>query len=246
MSFDFAVFWSAFASVTFFKAAAVGVVLALLAQVVSILISVPMALALGSRSMLARGLVRGYVAVFRAIPALLQLLFFWNALPEFHPVFRESWYTPFLAALVAFSINEAAYQVEINRAALKAVDQGQVAAARAFGFGRLQIFFFIVLPQAARVALPPTVNEYITLLKATSLASVIALQELMTVTNQAVATSFQFKEYYSAAALYYLVIVGLLTIYQDRVERRFEWSTRPPSRSPLLRWRRRFGRADGA
>jgi His/Glu/Gln/Arg/opine family amino acid ABC transporter permease subunit len=235
MSFDFAVFWSAFLSVTFFKAAAISVLLALLAQILSILISVPMALALGSGSRVVRGLVQTYVAVFRAIPALLQLLFFWNALPQFHPVFRESWYTPFLAALVAFSINEAAYQIEINRAALKAIDPGQIAAARAFGFSRLQTFFRVTLPQAARVALPPTVNEYITLLKATSLASVIALQELMTVTNQAVATSFMFKEYYLAAGFYYLVIVGLLTIYQQRLERRFEWSARRTPRRSLLR-----------
>ncbi len=86
------------------------------------------------------------------------------------------------------------------------------------------------------MAIPPTVNEYITLLKATSLASVIALQELMTVTNQAVATTFMFKEYYLAAALYYLLIVGALTLYQGRLERRFEWSAKitPRRRSLLL------------
>ncbi len=231
MTFDGAVFWSALASPVFFKAAVLSAVLALLSHAMSILISIPMALGLNSHHLPVRFAIRSYVGVFRAIPTLLQLLFFWNALPQFDPIFRESWYSPFLAALICFSINEAAYQVEINRAALSSVDKGQIAAARAFGFGRFQTFLLIVLPQAARVALPPTVNEYITLLKATSLASVIALQELMTVTNQAVSTTFMFKEYYLAAAVYYLVIVGCLTLYQGRLERRFEWTSRSAARS---------------
>ena len=238
MGFDAEVFWAAILSPVFFKAAVVSAVLALLAHMLSILISVPMALGLQSRHRAIRGAIRTYVGVFRAIPTLLQLLFFWNALPQFDPIFRESWYTPFLAALLSFSINEAAYQIEINRAALNAVDKGQIAAAKAFGFSRSRTFFLIVLPQATRVALPPTVNEYITLLKGTSLASVIALQELMTVTNQAVSTTFMFKEYYLAAAVYYLVIVGLLTLYQGRLERRFEWGA--PS---APRRRRLWGRA---
>jgi ABC-type amino acid transport system permease subunit len=84
-----------------------------------------------------------------------------------------------------------------------------------------------------RAALPPTVNEFITLLKATSLASVISLQELMTVTNQAVATSFQFKEYYAVAAVFYLAIVGLLTLVQVRIERYFDWTV---ERRPAQGW----------
>jgi His/Glu/Gln/Arg/opine family amino acid ABC transporter permease subunit len=225
MSFAWDVFWSALVDPVFLRAAGISALLAFLSLFISIVISVPMALGLQSNSWLLRSAIRGYVGFFRAIPTLLQLFFFWNALPEFHPMFRESWYTPFLAALISFSINEAAYQVEINRAALSSVDKQQIAAARAFGFGRLQIFFLITLPQAARVAIPPTVNEYITLLKATSLASVISLQELMTVTNQAVSSTFLFKEYYLAAAVYYLVIVGLLTSWQGRLERRFEWGS---------------------
>ncbi len=236
MNFDVGVFWQAVTAPIFFKAALLSATLALCSQALSILISVPMALALRSHFAPLRFAVRAYVGVFRAIPTLLQLLFFWNALPQFSPIFRESWYSPFIAALISFSINEAAYQVEINRAALNSVDKGQVTAAAAFGFSRFQIFFYVLLPQACRVAIPPTVNEYITLLKATSLASVIALQELMTVTNQAVATTFMFKEYYLAAALYYLLIVGALTLYQGRLERRFEWSAKitPRRRSLLL------------
>jgi polar amino acid transport system permease protein len=196
-------------------------------------ISLPLALGLESNSKAIRIVIRIYVGVFRAIPTLLWLLFFWNALPQFSTVFREAWYTPFMAAWVALTVNEAAYQVEINRAALNSVDKGQTSAATAFGFSPLQIFGLITLPQATRVALPPTVNEFITLLKATSLASVISLQELMTVTNQAVATSFQFKEYYAVAAVFYLAIVGLLTALQGRIERYFDWTV---ERRPAQGW----------
>jgi polar amino acid transport system substrate-binding protein len=83
-----------------------------------------------------------------------------------------------------------------------------------------------VFPQAARIAIAPTVNEFITLLKITSLASVISLQELMTVTQNSVARTFQFSEHYSAALVYYLAMVFGLMVIQMRVERKFAWADR--------------------
>jgi His/Glu/Gln/Arg/opine family amino acid ABC transporter permease subunit len=233
MSFDLDIFLTALTSRVFFEAALITVALAFVAHLSAIVISLPLALGLDSNSRAIRLAIRIYVGVFRAIPTLLWLLFFWNALPQFSPVFRETWYTPFVAAWVALTVNEAAYQVEINRAALNSVDKGQISAATAFGFTPLQTFCRIRLLQAIRVALPPTVNEFITLLKATSLASVISLQELMTVTSQAVATSFLFKEYYAVAAVFYLVIVGLLTALQVRIERYFDWTV---ERRPTQGW----------
>ncbi|MDD3445253.1 MAG: amino acid ABC transporter permease [Zavarzinia sp.] len=235
MSFNLDVFLTPLFSLVFMKAALITVALAVAAHAGAILISVPMALGLNSGRRLIRAMIRVYVGVFRAIPTLLWMLFFWNAMPQFSPIFRESWYTPFMAAWIALVVNEAAYQVEINRAALNAVDRAQIQAATAFGFHPLQIFRLVTLPQAARIALPPTVNEFITLLKATSLASVISLQELMTVTNQAVATTFQFQEYYAVAALYYLVIVTVLTLFQSRLERRFDWTTERKAGRGLMR-----------
>ncbi|HMM62731.1 MAG: amino acid ABC transporter permease [Mesorhizobium sp.] len=234
MTFNFDVFWAALTSWVFFEAALISLALALLSHASAIAISMPLALGLDSRRKAVRIAIRLYVGVFRAIPTLLWLLFFWNALPQFSPVFRENWYTPFIAAWIALTVNEAAYQVEINRAALNSVDKGQTSAATAFGFTPWQVFRLVTLPQAARVALPPTVNEFITLLKATSLASVISLQELMTVTNQAVASSFQFQEYYAVAALYYLIIVGLLTLIQSRAEHQFDWTVERSARRGWL------------
>ena len=183
MSFDAGLFWSTLVSPAFLWAALTTLSLTVLAHAGAILLSLPLALALDSKRAVLRALAKAYVAFFRALPALLLLLFVWNGLPQVSPVFREAWFSPFVAALLALSFNEAAYQVEINRAALSAVDKGQFTAGAALGFHRMQVFRLIVVPQALRIALPPTVNEFITLLKTTSLASVISLTELMAVTQ---------------------------------------------------------------
>jgi polar amino acid transport system substrate-binding protein len=91
-----------------------------------------------------------------------------------------------------------------------------------------------VLPQAFRIAVPPTVNEFISLLKLTSLASVISLTELMTVTQTAVARTFHFSEYYTVALLYYLVMVFALVAVQRRVEQRFAWADRSKAAGKAL------------
>lgn len=223
MEFDTQVFWSALTSAAYLKGALITLSLTLISHATAIAISLPMALVLNGSNRVARTLATGYVLIFRAVPQLLLLLFVWNALPQFIPVFREPWFNPFLAAWLALSLNEAAYQVEINRAALRSVDHGQGAAGIALGLTHTDVYRFIVFPQAARIALAPTVNEFITLLKITSLASVISLQELMTVTQISVARTFQFSEYYLAALIYYLVMVFTLMAIQKRIERRFAW-----------------------
>jgi len=223
MNFDVAVFWDALFSYPFFKGACITLLLALASHSVGIALSIPTALALEGRANFARNLLRGVVSIFRGAPTLLQLLFVWNALPQFFPIFRDEWFTPFIAAWIALSLNEAAYQVEINRAALKALDKGQLAASHALALSRWQTFRYVVLPQVARIAIPPTANEFITLLKITSLASVISLQELMAVTSQTVSTTFQFSEYYAVALVYYLVMVYTLSWLQGRLERRLSW-----------------------
>jgi His/Glu/Gln/Arg/opine family amino acid ABC transporter permease subunit len=160
-----------------------------------------------------------YVWLFRGAPALLVLLFIWNGLPQLFPSFRGGWFTPFLAAFVALTLIQIAYLTEIFRSAFAAVGSGQREGAAALGLHRWQVFMLVVLPQALRVALPALVNEFISLLKATSLATIISLNELMTTTQFAIATSFQFLEWYSAALVYYMVLVSVLTGLQMRVER---------------------------
>lgn len=223
MTFDPSVFWGALTSETFFRGACITILLSVLSHGVGIAISIPVAVVINRGNGFLPGILRVFVGVLRGAPTLLQLLFVWNALPQFFPIFREPWFTPFLAAWIALSLNEAAYQVEINRAALKAVDPGQMDAGRALGLSRFKIFRLVTVPQAMRVAIPPTVNEFITLLKITSLASVISLQELMSTASRAVSTTFQFSEYYAAALVYYLIMVYALVFLQGKLERKYTW-----------------------
>ncbi|MFT4015071.1 MAG: amino acid ABC transporter permease [Paracoccus sp. (in: a-proteobacteria)] len=240
MSFDFSTFQEALFSWPFLRGALLTLGLTVAAHMAAILIAVPLAVVLNGPPSVLRKLITAYVGFFRAVPTLLQLLFVWNALPQIFPIFREEWFTPFLAAWIALSLNESAYQVEINRAALSSVDGGQMAAGQAIGLKKSHIYRYIMLPQALRVALPPTMNEFITLLKLTSLASIISLQELMTVTQINVARTFQFLEYYAVALTWYLVMVYSLMGLQKLVERRFRWASRTEA-GALAESRRRRG-----
>lgn len=224
--FDMPVFLSALFSRAFLKGALMTLVIALASHAMAILISLPIALKLNAPRSLWHPFLSLYVGVFRGAPTLLQLLFIWNALPQFFPIFHESWFSPFLATWICLSINESAYQVEINRAALRAIDPGQMAGGEALGMTTGQIYRHVIFPQALRVALPPTINEFISLLKTTSLASVISLQELLFVTQTQVARSFQFTEYYAAALVYYLAMVFVFLHIQKHIEKRFVWASR--------------------
>jgi polar amino acid transport system permease protein len=153
------------------------------------------------------------------------LLFIWDALPEIWHVFAEGWFTPFLAAAIALSLNEAAYMAEIIRSGLLSVDPGQELAGRALGMSRRRILRRVIVPQAVRIVIPPMGNEFITLLKLTSLATVISVTELLTASTDFYSTFASYKEPFIAAALYYLFIVSILMFFQSRLEKRFTFTS---------------------
>jgi His/Glu/Gln/Arg/opine family amino acid ABC transporter permease subunit len=225
-TFDTHVFWTALTSSPYWRGALLALGLAAAALATAIFGGFFLALGRESRFKVIRALVFLYNWIFRATPTLLQLLFIWNALPLLWSAFAASWFTPFLAAYVALSLNDAAYMCEIIRAGLLSVDPGQELAGRALGMKRRRILRRVIVPQAIRIVIPPTGNEFITLLKLTSLASVISLQELLTSSENLAAVKFQYIEAYSAALVYYLVIVSILMIVQSRLERRFTWTSR--------------------
>jgi len=225
MNFDPAIFWAALTSDTFRQGAITAIALTVVAQLTAVVIGLVLAVMRGSGNRVLRGISWTYVWIFRAIPTLVQLLFVWNALPQLFPALREDWFSSFLAAWLALSINEGAYMAEIVRSGLLAIDEGQQLAARALGLTPWSVFRRVVIPQVVRVIIPPTANEFITMLKITSLASAISLQELLTYTQQSISITFRFAEYYAAAALYYLVIVSIFMAFQAWLERRFLWSS---------------------
>jgi len=223
MDFEWDMFTAALTSSAFLHGAMLSVALAVCAMVLASIVGFGVALLRIASNRVATAVGGAYVWFFRAIPTLLVLLLIWNAGPQLLPALRDDWFTPFLAALIGFSVVEAAYMAEILRSALLSVDDGQHLAARALGLPPHKVLFKVVLPQAIKVAIPPSGNELIAMLKYTSLASVISLRELLTTAQSQVSVTFRYAEYYSAALIYYLVIVSALMAVQHAVERRYRW-----------------------
>jgi polar amino acid transport system permease protein len=225
-SFDSHLFWSALSSGPYWRGALTALELTIVSLATAIVMGFFVALgALSPRRSVRLGSWM-YNWLFRATPTLLQLYFVWYALPTWWHVFAQSWFTPFMAAWITLSLNEAAYMSEILRAGLLSVDPGQELAGRALGMTRRQILRKVIVPQAVRIVIPPTGNEFITLLKLTSLASIISLHELLTAATELTSAKFQYNEPLLAALVYYLVIVSILMLLQARLERRFSWRSR--------------------
>jgi His/Glu/Gln/Arg/opine family amino acid ABC transporter permease subunit len=224
-SFDSHIFWEALTSGPYWKGALLAIELTFVSLATACVIGFFLALGRSSRFRSVRAFVFFYNWIFRATPTLLQLLFIWNALPQLWGVFAGSWFKPFLAAYIGLSLNEAAYMSEIIRAGLLSVDPGQELAGRALGMTRPRILRRVIIPQAVRIIIPPTGNEFITLLKLTSLGFVISLHELLTASQVRASADFRYVEAYTAATVYYLGIVSVLMVVQAQLERRFTWTS---------------------
>jgi His/Glu/Gln/Arg/opine family amino acid ABC transporter permease subunit len=224
-SFDTHLFWQALSSGPYWRGALTALELTAVSLAAAVVLGFFVALGALSNRRAVRSLAWTYNWLFRATPTLLQLFFFWYALPQIWTGFAGSWFTPFMAAWIALSLNEAAYMSEIIRSGLMSVDPGQELAGRALGMSRRQILRKVVVPQAVRIVIPPTGNEFITLLKLTSLAFVISLHELLTAAQELASATFRYNETLLAALVYYLVIVSILMVFQGRLEKRFTWTS---------------------
>ncbi|MCI8208565.1 amino acid ABC transporter permease [Pseudomonas sp. S25] len=165
--------------------------------------------------MLLRGIARVYVSFFRGTPLLVQLFMIYYGLPELGIELD-----PLTAALIGFSLNMGAYACEILRAAIASVDRGQWEAGASIGMTRAQIMRRAILPQAARTALPPLGNSFISLVKDTALAATIQVPELFRQAQLITARTFEIFTMYLAAALIYWILATALSYLQNRLEER--------------------------
>src|SRR5437899_4046971 len=174
-----------------------------------------------------------YIWLIRGTPVLLQLVFLFDALPAVGIVMP-----PVTTAIIGFSLNEAAFSGEVIRGGILSVSRNQTLAAASLGMGPLLTLRRIVLPQAMRAILPAIGNDTISVLKGTSLASVIAVNELTLRSQQIVAQNFQFFAVFTAAGLMYLTMTTVIAGAQFLLERRFslEFERRRPSESALGRF----------
>jgi L-cystine transport system permease protein len=183
--------------------------------VIGLVIALFVALARLSRLTPLSWSARAYVSVIRGTPLLVQLFIVFYALPQFDIVID-----PFPAAVIAFSLNVGGYAAEVIRAAILSIPKGQWEAAQTIGMHYPTTLRRIILPQAARTAVPPLSNTLISLVKDTSLASTILVTELLRVAQLAAAPTFDFFALYAVAAVYYWVICEVLSLAQGRLETR--------------------------
>src|SRR3990172_3412953 len=194
--------------------------IAILAMVLGIVLGVVLAVMRVSRNPLVAGLAGAYVWFWRATPVVLQLLMMYFGLRQLieDDLFRDNW-TRWRAAVITFGLNEAAYMAEIARGGILSVESGQMDAAKSLGMTNLQAMRRIILPQAFRVMIPPTGNEFIAMLKNTSVAFAIGVVELLNAAKIQSARSFKVMELYTVAAFWYLVVVTAFSLVQAEVER---------------------------
>ena len=193
-----------------------------------------------------------YIWLFRGTPVLVQLLF-WQFISALYPRISlgipfgpelvhgdaNTLITPFTAAILGLGLNEGAYMAEIVRAGIISVDEGQTDAAQALGMTRLQTMRRIVLPQAMRVIIPPTGNETISMLKTSSLVSVIAYAELLYSVQLIYSVNFKQIPLLLVASIWYLIFTSILSVGQYYIERHFgRGSSRNAPMTPLQRLRR--------
>lgn len=191
----------------------------------TLLFSLPLGLVVagGRMSRLAplRWLMRIYISVMRGTPLMLQLIIVFfapyyvfgiNLTPEYR----------FIAVIIAFTINYAAYFAEIYRGGIEAIPKGQYEAAKVLGYNKFETFFIIVLPQVFKIVLPSITNEVITLVKDTSLSFVIAIPEMFTVAKQIAAADASIAALLVAGVFYY-ILNAIVAFVMEYIEKRLSY-----------------------
>jgi polar amino acid transport system permease protein len=221
--------------------------LTVLVMVIGTLIGVIVALMRLSGTPVLMACGHAFVWFFRGVPVLVQLVFWYNlaalfpmlslGIPFGGPKIFEISSTVAIgsltAAILGFGLNEGAYMAEILRAGLTSVDPGQTEASKALGHRPFETFRVVVLPQAMKAIVPPTGNQVIGMLKFTSLASVVALHELMNSVENIYSRTFETIPLLIVAANWYLILVSLLSVIQVFIERRYARGWTPSRTVPV-------------
>jgi len=214
--------------------------LTLVSMILGTLLGLLMAVWRLSENRLLSGIASLYIWFFRGTPLLVQLIFWYN-LSTLFPTLSltlpwtsltwASWntndlITPLTAAIAGLALNEAAYMAEIIRAGLLSVDNGQVETTQAFGMSRSRALRRIIIPQAMRAIIPPSGNQLISMIKATSLVSVIAMGDLLYSVQAVYNRTFEIIPMLMVAVIWYLLITSILNVGQSAIERYYARGTR--------------------
>jgi len=227
MSLDWEYFFSLFTMIAFWKACVTVVLISTLAWGIGLVLGFFVASAKMSSHRWLNIPAKVFVWFFRSVPLLVVLVFVYN-LPQLFPSTGAFLGVPFIAGLVSLVVTEAAYMAEIHRSGLLSVAKGQKEAGHALNMSYLGIQRLIVIPQAIRISMPTLINEYVTIIKLSSLVSAISLPELLQTGQRLYAQNFLVLETLLAVAAYYVLIVTVFGSVLQWIERRMD----VPSRSP--------------
>lgn len=159
-----------------------------------------------------------YISFFRATPLLVQLFLLYYGLPQIFPMFNSL--DAYTASIAGLSLHFSAYMAETIRGAIASIDKGQFEAAKSLGMNKFQTFVYIILPQAFRVAIPSLMNNFIDLLKSTSLAFTLGVPEIMAKAQLEASSSFKYFESFLAVAIVYWITVLLFEYLQKKYEKK--------------------------
>lgn len=226
MTWDWAAFFSYLHSIDIIRGAWTTVWLTAVSMSAGIVLGLFAALLLRLNHPVTKVLYSLYTTVIRGTPLLVQLVFAYTALPRFGIRLSVT-----ESAILALSVNEGAYVAEIMRAAIDSVHRGQMEAATALGMTYWKAMRVVILPQAARTAAPVIGNQVNSMLKATSLVSVISMEELFRTTQELIQSTFRVLELFTVASIYYLLLTTIWSFFQRALERFLEF---PPGRSRLV------------
>jgi L-cystine transport system permease protein len=191
--------------------------LTLVTFVIGLILAILTALARISHNKFLQIIARVYVSIIRGTPLLVQLFIIFYGLPTIGVTLDS-----YTAAIIGFSLSVGAYGSEIIRAAIISIPKGQWEAGYSIGMSYSQVLRRIILPQAARVSVPPLSNSFISLVKDTSLASLVLLTEMFRKAQEIAAFNYEFLLVYSEAALFYWVICFFLSILQQVMEKKLD------------------------
>jgi polar amino acid transport system permease protein len=231
MTFDWNYMFGLLFDAEFWRATWTVIKLSFVTWVVSIALGFFVALAKQSKQPLLSAPARAYIWLFRSLPLLVLLIFVYN-IPQAFPAASVVLSDPFWAGLLAMVLCETAYVAEIHRGGLLSIHKGQAEAARALGLKFLGTQWRVVIPQALRVALPSLANEYISIVKLSSLVSVISLTEILMVGQRLYSQNFLVMETMAAVAFYYVLIVTVFDFLLKRLEKFLDVNQRNVSRVP--------------
>lgn len=237
-NFEWHVVGQWFTEGTVVKGLGVTLGLTVVSMLLGVFLGLMLAIARLSQSQLLRRLSGLYIWFFRGTPLLVQLLFWYNMStlfprvvlgipfgPEYMSWNTNDLITPLTAAIAGLALNEAAYMAEIIRAGLLSVDNGQGETAQAFGMSRGRALRRIIIPQAMRSIIPPTGNQLISMIKATSLVSVIAMGDLLYSVQTIYNRTFEVVPMLMVAVIWYLLITSILNVGQSAIERYYARGT---------------------